>query len=173
MVVAFSFLPVFRKASAPMWTVDLVPVVICAWCTSAYRFLENRIDCLYPFRRDATGNSDTKLGIQRSFTASISARAQGPSLRNVIIFIVESLEYSFVGRFNPDYPLSMPWLSEMSNTSAFFSNVQSHPYTTWSTAGLLVTQCGFPHLMAQVSWRRRRSATYDGFEQIPCILSWI
>ena len=67
--------------------------------------------------------------------------------KNLIIFEIESLEQQILGRFNPFYPLTMPFLSNLSTQGAFVEKMESLPYTTWSVASMFATQCNFPLLM--------------------------
>jgi hypothetical protein len=85
------------------------------------------------------------------------------------MFEAESLEMSFVGRFNPEFPKSMPYLSERTYNYSFFTNVKSQPYTTWSAAGMFVTQCGFPLIFTDVHWNVRGSADFSNWERLACV----
>jgi phosphoglycerol transferase MdoB-like AlkP superfamily enzyme len=89
------------------------------------------------------------------------------------MFEAESMELSFLGRFNPEFPLSMPWLSKRSYNYTFFKNIKSQPYTTWSAAGMFVTQCGFPLIFTDVHWNVRGSADFKGYDRLPCIPDYL
>jgi phosphoglycerol transferase MdoB-like AlkP superfamily enzyme len=77
----------------------------------------------------------------------MSATVRPSKKKNLIILEIESLENQVLGAFNSWFPLTMPYLSNLSKTSTFCDHVRSSPYTTWSVASLFATQCNLPLLM--------------------------
>jgi hypothetical protein len=174
LIVAFSFVPSFRASepnrlsNSTVWLSGLVS------CICLYPFAVHRLDVWAPFRSEGHEASLSLARIRRSFTTPISARARGPFLRNLVLVVVESLEYSYLGGFNADYPLSMPWMSTLARNFSFFSNVGPQPYTGWSSAGALVSQCGYPQLLTRVSMVDRVvHGTLKGFDQVPCVSDFL
>jgi hypothetical protein len=63
----------------------------------------------------------------------------------------------------------MLWLSNRNSTYFYFTPVVSQPYTTWSAAGMFVTQCGFPLLLNDIAWETREHLEYNAFADIHCL----
>jgi phosphoglycerol transferase len=67
----------------------------------------------------------------------------------------------------------MPWLSEIAERYTHFTNFVSQPYTTWSAAGMVATQCGIPLVVPDVVWEVRGNERYMGFDHVPCIPTFL
>jgi phosphoglycerol transferase MdoB-like AlkP superfamily enzyme len=103
----------------------------------------------------------------------MTARARNATLRNLILIQIESFELPFIGHFNPRYPKSMPYLSEIARNRAVFSGLVSQPYTGWTAAGLFVTQCGFPQLLPNVVYFQRFNARITAFNTLHCLSDFL
>jgi hypothetical protein len=94
-------------------------------------------------------------------------------LKNLILFEAESLELGYIGLCNPRYPRSMPWLTSLARNYTYFTSFKSQPYTTWSAAGLFVTECGLPLVISDVHWDVRQSEDFHAFSKVPCISTFL
>jgi hypothetical protein len=109
---------------------SLVPLLLVSEVVIGYIFVQDKINVLYPFRHRASTDIKMITRILNTFHERPTVRARKANLRNLVLFQIESLELAYVGKFNPDYPLSMPWLAETTERSAYFTNFVSQPYTT-------------------------------------------
>ena len=49
------------------------------------------------------------------------------------------------------------------------SPINSEPYTSWTTVGAIVTQCGIPQIIHDVDWSIRRLYELKYLSNIQCI----
>jgi hypothetical protein len=85
----------------------------------------------------------------------------------------ESLESAYIGAVNKRFPKAMPWLTSIHPNCSFFTNIRSQPYTTWSAAGLFVTECGLPLVSQDVFFSARQRAGLDKRPSSPCLGSFL
>jgi phosphoglycerol transferase MdoB-like AlkP superfamily enzyme len=79
------------------------------------------------------------------------------------------MDTGFFGRESQRWPKSMPWLSSISDNISYFTNIPSQPYTTWSAAGLFVTQCALPLVYTDVHFGVRGKENFRRFQPFPCV----
>jgi hypothetical protein len=162
---AFAHFPVGNVRRVRGWVARLL-LPFCG--IFGFLFLQERLNSLYPFRHSSQRGSLQGV-IRNAFGASLSARARRQPLRNLILIQAESFELSYLGQFNPKWPLTMPWLSRQTHNCSYFTHVQSQPYTTWSSAGLFVTQCGFPLVVSDVRNQARNWSSWDRYASLKCM----
>lgn len=85
------------------------------------------------------------------------------SLKNLILLQLESYPYEAV---NKDVS---PYLYSLSQRYEYVAPIRSQPYTTWTTAGIAVTQCGIPQILPTVEWKIRRFSEIKYLTGIKCI----
>lgn len=137
-----------------------------------FSFANNKYDVLFPFRGGGPTTAEMQSSFHRirSYFGGNATVSQSPEKRrNLIMLEVESLEARAIGKFNPRYPLSTPWLSNLTREYSYFSHVKSQPYTTWSAASLFLTQCGLPMVQNDVHWDVRKDGTFDAYKSIECL----
>jgi hypothetical protein len=143
LVTAVSYLPLGMKYVMVVST-PLFPLLFLSQAILSFMFVQDKLDTLYPFRRATRNPTSSTSRILNAFRMNMTVHARSSELRNLILFESESLELSWIGRFNSRYPKSMPWLSRLTQNYSYITNDKSQPSTTWSAAGMFVTQCGFP-----------------------------
>jgi phosphoglycerol transferase MdoB-like AlkP superfamily enzyme len=152
---------------------SLVPLLLASEVLIGFIFIQDKINVLYPFRHRASSDIKMITRILNTFHERPTVHARKANLRNLVLFQIESLELAYIGKFNPDFPLSMPWLSETTERYTYFTNFVSQPYTTWTAAGMFATQCGVPFIGRDITWIARSKERYTGLEHIPCIPTFL
>ena len=164
--MAFCFFPFAGKSVRIPHTV--LAIVAAIALVSSYFFVSNKLDILYPFRRIENIRAPASERIENSFSQRWRASMTGKK-KNLIMIEIESLEANAIGKFNKRYPKSMPYLSSLTDSAMYFTNIKSQPYTTWSAAGMFVAQCGLPLLQDDVHWDVRQHGDFLGYRRVPCI----
>ena len=166
LAMAFCFFPFAGKSvSIPPIVLGIVAAIALV---SSYFFTSNKLDILYPFRRVENIKAPAFERIRNSFSQQWSTSMTGKK-KNLIMIEVESLEMKAIGKFNRKYPKSMPYLSSLTDSAMYFTNIKSQPYTTWSAAGMFVAQCGLPLVQDDVHWDVRQHGDFLGYKHVPCI----
>jgi phosphoglycerol transferase len=146
-----------------------LPLLLASELIIGFTFIQDKVNVLYPFHHRAISGSSATDRIRNTFHHGLIVRPPKTKLKNLVFLEIESMELAYIGRFNRNYPLSMPWLSEITQNYTYFTNFVSQPYTTWSAAGMVVTQCGLPLVVPEVLWPIRRNEKYVGFDHVACI----
>jgi phosphoglycerol transferase MdoB-like AlkP superfamily enzyme len=139
-------------------------------------FMNQKLDDFYPLLSDPElPGAALGFEIRRSFRAKATAKLINGSepRRNYILLDSESFESGFIGKLNPYWPKSMPYISSLLDNCSWFSNVQSQPYTTWSAAGCHVQECGFPLVLPNVIWKYRGQENYGSYSSLPCLATFL
>jgi hypothetical protein len=157
-------------------TTYFVPLAALWTAVGVMQFATDKYVTLFPFWdsiRMPEQRSDRRVA--RSFEGNFSCGWRNASAprRNLIMIEAESLETGFIGRFNPKFPKSMPWISRLAEDHAVFPNVESQPYTTWSAAGMFVTECSFPLVYSHVEWQTREQQHWGEYAKLPCISTFL
>ena len=155
------------------WSV--ISALLAAMIATRY-LVEEKLNTLYPFQIDDTipevtsPSMSTYERVNASFKGPWTAQFRpGATKKNLILLEIESFESKLVGKFNPLYPKSMPYLSSLTDHAMYFTDIKQQPYNTWSAAGMFVVQCGFPLLTNDVVWSGRSRGGYEGFRPIKCV----
>ena len=137
--------------------------------------VQNKLDVMFPFRNLDAKATNSSRRIRRSFSTPWESHLIDPTKpkKNLILIEVESLESKAIGKFNSWFPKSMPYLSSLTETSMYFTNIRMQPYTTWSAAGMFVVQCGLPLLQDDVHWDVRQFGDFHGYRRVPCISNFL
>jgi phosphoglycerol transferase MdoB-like AlkP superfamily enzyme len=173
-VALMVILVMFLVHLGPRWSIA-IPLSILglgSMClaVSAFAFTQNKLFVFFPFMWSSRmHNPHVGEAVKMSFHQNASARARVCPPRNVILIQVESMELSYIGKYNKRYPKSMPFLSSIADSQAHFTGFASQPYTAWTAAGLLVTQCGFPQVMPNVNYHIRAGQRLTLFARLPCV----
>jgi hypothetical protein len=138
-----------------------------------YQYLEANMD---PFHRPLSLPPEvSKLYFQslRGFFGNpIRAAIRNPdSPKNLIILEIRSMEQQVLGLYNSMFPESMPYMSQLSQSSAFASQIVSTPYTTSSISSLFASQCNLPLLIN--SSKLSNSGGFPLLEQHRCISDYL
>lgn len=92
-------------------------------------------------------------------------------VKNLILVELESFANEFIQN-----SVMCPNLNNFSKEFEFISPIYSVPYSTWSTAGAILTQTGIPQILPEYHWKSRSEYNMDYIAQvkgIPDILSSI
>lgn len=84
-------------------------------------------------------------------------------LKNLIIFQLESIENQMID------PTSMTYLYNLSQQYQYFTPITSTPYSTWSSTGSILIQCGVPQIVQSVSWTMRQFDGVGYLSKMPCV----
>ena len=85
------------------------------------------------------------------------------TLKNLILLQLESHAFEFITKD------VMPYMYNLTQQYETIAPIISQPYTTWSTGGTVITQCGIPQLMPSVNMKYRKYSTINYFTKFPCI----
>ncbi|OHT00667.1 hypothetical protein TRFO_32576 [Tritrichomonas foetus] len=140
---------------------------------SFFPFYSDKYNTLFPFRIRGLISADNTEKIIKSFNTAHNVTLKPRLRKNLIMFEVESFETKDIGRFNEQYPLSMPYLSNLSKSILHYHKIPSQPYTTWSAAGMFVAQCGFPLVVSNVDWSVRGNENFQAWSKLPCISDYL
>jgi hypothetical protein len=110
LVTTVSYLPLGMKYVMFVGT-PLFPLRFLSQAILGFMFIQDKLDTLYPFRRATRNPTSSTSWILNAFRMNMTVRARSSELRNLSLFESESLELSWIGRFNSRYPKSMLWLS--------------------------------------------------------------
>lgn len=88
-------------------------------------------------------------------------------LKNLIMFQIETFESSVIT------PTATPFLYNLSQKYLYIDDIDSALYSTWSTAGNLITQCGIPQIVTAINWNERIHETLSPYVDIPCISDYL
>lgn len=88
-------------------------------------------------------------------------------LKNLILFQIETFEYSAIT------PTSMPYFTNLTKKYLYIDNIDSSIYTTWSTAGNLVTQCGIPQIITSLKWDSRSQDSMAYYKKVLCMSDYL
>lgn len=138
-----------------------------------FPFSFNKYTNLYPFRINGLMSKKVFDKIIISFTSKKQTNFESSVHKNLIMIEIESFETKCLGRFNKNYPKSMPFLSNLSDNILHFSKIQSQPYTTWSAAGMFVVHCGFPLIVNNVDWSVRENENFESWKKLSCISDFL
>lgn len=138
-----------------------------------YPVFMDKYSNFYPFRVNDLLSKRAFTRVIHSFTDKKVANLETKYPKNVIFIQIESFETQTLGRFNRNFPQSMPFLSNVSRNSLHFSQIPSQPYTTWSAAGMLATHCGFPLIVDNVDWSVRGHESFQKWSRLPCISDFL
>lgn len=87
--------------------------------------------------------------------------------RNLILLQLESFERSAIT------PKATPYLYNLTQKYAFIDNIDSSAYTTWTTAGTFITQCGLPQIIVDVHWFSRHADNIARYKQLKCLPDYL
>lgn len=87
--------------------------------------------------------------------------------KNLILLQTESLEQSVIDE------IATPFMYNLSKQYAYVDNINSLPYTTWSTAGTLITQCNIPQIITDMRFRYRFYDLLSKYNILPCIPDYL
>lgn len=104
------------------------------------------------------------LGKTRS---SLSQNQLKKKLKNLFILQLESVENQMID------PHSMSYLYNLSKHFQFFSPITSTPYSTWSSTGSILIQCGVPQIVQSVSWTMRQFDGIGYLSKMPCVPDYL
>lgn len=88
-------------------------------------------------------------------------------MKNLILFQIETFEYAAIT------PTSMPFFTNLSKKYLYIDNIDSSIYTTWSSGGNLVTQCGIPHIITSLKWNSRRQDSMKYYLKVNCMTDYL
>jgi phosphoglycerol transferase MdoB-like AlkP superfamily enzyme len=159
----------FRPQCAVNIPISLFPLLLASELLIGFTFIQDKVDVLYPFRHRPIDGPSVADRILDTFQRELTVKARNAKLKNLVLFEVESMDLAYIGKFNREYPLSMPWLTEVTERYTYFTNFVSQPYTTWSAAGMAVTQRSLPLVVSDVDWSVRSGGQYAGFDRVACI----
>lgn len=155
LLIIFVWSPLFTKyiyhiSSATVYfSVILVFILIYSFTTTFYHNL-------FPFELEKLATQNKKFSrvvfrpLVDFFNTNITVKPKDGGYKNLIILEIESLETKLLGKYQPAYPESMRYVSNLSQHTAFCTNVGVQPYTTWSIAALFASQCNMPLLMPKL-----------------------
>lgn len=172
-VIIFGFCMINSLTLSIFTSTNLYNLLIIVLAVSFYPFIFDKYSNLFPFRQSVVMDSITSKIILRSFTQRPNAILSTKKPKNLILIEVESFETQDLGKFNTEFPKSMPFLSSLSNRTLHFSEIESQPYTTWSAAGMLAAQCGFPLVVNNVDFSIRGQENFGKWNKIPCISDFL
>lgn len=110
---------------------------------------------LYPFSKEFFPiNIDKDSELANYFMEEPKLLKTPPieKMKNLILIQVESFEQQTMGKYNKYYPNLMPFITKLSEQGTFFSNMIPQEYTTWTTASMLASHCGLPHVVSDLLW---------------------
>ena len=85
------------------------------------------------------------------------------SLKNLIMIQLESQAYDFLQKD------IMPYFYNLTQKYETIAPIVSQPYTTWSTGGTVITQCGIPQIVPSVKFSKRQYNSINYFTKFPCL----
>ena len=136
-------------------------------------FVSEKYDFLFPFRIKGLFSATNAGKILASFNTKYTATLEANKKKNLIMLEIESFETKLLGRFNPNYKDSMPFLSNLTKYVLHYPYIKSQPYTTWSAAGMFAVHCGFPLIVNDVDWGVRGSENFESWTKLPCISDYL
>lgn len=87
--------------------------------------------------------------------------------KNLFIMQLESVENQMI------VPSSMPYLYNLSQHYQFFSPITSTPYSTWSSTGSILIQCGVPQIVTSVSASFHIQESVEYLKKFPCLSDYL
>lgn len=145
----------------------LVPVVFA----SIFVFMRVFYKHFYPFESYISNfhvNSKKQNAIQQLYLSPIRIQhLNNTPMKNLLIIQIESFETQSM--INPTYGEITPFLINLSKHGTFYPEIESMPYTTWTSAALMTTQCGLPQLMDDIIWKTRAQEAMTKWDRLHCI----
>ncbi|OHS94404.1 hypothetical protein TRFO_39416 [Tritrichomonas foetus] len=111
-------------------------------------------------------SSELSNNLFKASRAKIEINKTRP-LKNLILFQAESLAYGIID------PITTPYIYSLSEKYEIIRDIKSVPYSTWSSAATILTQCGIPEIIHRSDWGTRKKQTINHFVQLKCISDYL
>lgn len=87
-------------------------------------------------------------------------------LKNIIMIQIESFEVSAINKY------ATPFLYNLTQKYLYMP-MDVVSYTSWSSSGVLITQCGIPQIIQDISWSKRRSDNISMYSKMTCLPDYL
>ncbi|OHT15746.1 hypothetical protein TRFO_42329 [Tritrichomonas foetus] len=142
------YLPIFKyKVDLP----DFRSIVVCLLLTYTYIFFMYILHDFYGKSGITFFNhkSNDLIYHLKRMANEKAVVLEKSNTKNLILVQLESFGYDIIQSH------ITPYLKSLSEKYEFIGPIESMPYTTWSTGGTIVTQCGVPEVMSSIAWNVR------------------
>lgn len=116
------------------------------------------------FKEPIDPNHPELLGKNKSLLTQAQLKKKR---KNLFIMQLESVESQMID------PKSMSYLYNLSQHYQYFNPITSTPYSTWSSTGSILIQCGVPQIVQSVSGTMRKFDGIGYLSKIPCIPDYL
>lgn len=168
LVIILSFMPFKTHYISVEVRSRPISMLLIAICTYHYfhRFYHNIIGNEYKSILNQNSNH-INIKFLKFVTTKIKVKKTIKRPKNLILVQAESLEQAVIDE------TATPYMYNLSKQYAYVDNIKSLPYTTWSTAGTLITQCNIPQIITDMRFRYRYFDLLSKYNILPCIPDYL
>lgn len=120
-----------------------------------------------PFAKQDTEISDVDMRFMRFVTTKPRIIRTERKIKNLILLQLESFEVNGITE------VATPFLYNLTRKYAYVDNIMGLPYTTWSTAGTLITQCNIPQIISDMRIKPRGRDLLSKYNILPCLPDYL
>lgn len=116
-----------------------------------------------PFTKHDSELSDVDIRFMKFVATKPRVIKTLPKLKNLIMLQLESFEINGITE------IATPFLYNLTQKYAYVNNILGLPYTTWTTAGTLITQCNIPQIISDMRIKSRCRDPMSKYNILPCL----